>query len=158
MTSTWKQLQQAFVDDHQALTRGYRDLENAIESRDFATATKLAGELDKRAGPHIEFEERFLYPEVESVRGRPYSSRLYREHEAILGVLVELQAIIPGQPPSNEDVARWKEGLRQGMDHAATCGTLLSHLESQAPKQLEQLLGSLKELRSLGHRWSELKS
>ena len=64
MMSSWERLQTAFVDDHQTMTRGYVDLLEAIQSRDFALASQTAARIDELAGPHIEFEEQCLYPEV----------------------------------------------------------------------------------------------
>ena len=157
MTSAWKQLQKTFLDDHRTMTRGYRDLLTAIELRDFAAAAQLAANLDELAGPHIEFEEQCLYPEIESIRGEAYASRLYGEHAEILRVLLELQALTAETPPTDDDVASWTEGLRHGLEHAAACGSLLSHLQAQSPEQLERSWESLKGLRKQRHRWSELQ-
>ena len=158
MTSTWDQLQAAFVDDHRAMTRGYRDLLEAVQSGDFVAATRIASTLDQRAGPHIEFEEQCLYPEVEESRGEMYTSRLYDEHAEVLSAIVELQSIPDDATPSKERTAHWAKQIQHGLDHAAACGSLLSHLQAQSAEQQQQFLEDLMRFRQQGHRWSELQN
>ncbi len=156
MTSIWEQLETAFVDDHRTMTRGYVELLAAIQSRDFASASQIAARLDELAGPHIEFEEQCLYPEVKKIRGDSYTSRLYEEHDEVLRALVELQALSPESTPQDDRVTLWAEQIQHGLDHAAACGSLLSHLQAQSTQQQQQYLESLDRLRKQGHRWSDL--
>ena len=44
-----------------------------------------------------------------------------------------------------------------GLDHAAACGTLLSHLQTQSEEKQKEFLTALEDLRENGQRWSELK-
>ncbi len=156
MSSTWERLRNAFVDDHRIMTRGYVDLLDAVQSRDFALASQIAAQIDELAGPHIEFEEQCLYPEVTKIRGDAYTSRLYDEHHEILRALVELKSLAPESTPDDSRVARWAEQIQHGLDHAAACGSLLSHLQAQSNRQQEQYLESLERFRNQGHRWSDL--
>lgn len=156
MTSTWNQLQTAFVDDHVAMTRGYRDLLEAVQAGDFGSASRIASTLDEIAGPHIEFEEQCLYPEVKESRGETYTTRLYDEHAEVLGAIVELQSLPEDARPTDERVAQWKEQLQHGLDHAAACGSLLSHLGAQSVEQQQARFDELIRFRRQGHRWSEL--
>ena len=157
MTSPWKQLQTAFVEDHKTMTRGYRDLLAAIEAGEYVSATTLATKLDALAGPHIAFEEQYLYPEVSAIRGSRYASQLYGEHAETLSVLVQLQALPKDRRPTDDELARWTLGLKHGLDHAAACGTLLSHLQTQSEEKQKEFLTALEDLRENGQRWSELK-
>lgn len=152
-TDSLKNLNAEFVEDHRKLIRGYRDARVAIEANDREAAQVIAERLDREAGAHIEFEERFLYPIVAAARGEDYASRLYQEHNATLQTLIELQAA-----SSMDEAARlrWLAGLQEGLEHAATCGTLLSHLETLPEERQAELLDSLRSLRSRKSRWSEL--
>lgn len=157
MASTWDQLQTAFVDDHRAMTRGYRDLIEAIRSGDYLSASSLAVKLDRVAGPHIEFEEHCLYPTVSDSRGAEYTDRLYDEHAEVLSAIVDLQTISEASPPpTKERVAQWERKLQHGLDHAAACGSLLSHLGALSEAQQRTFLNHLLQLRRDGRRWSEL--
>lgn len=150
-----KNLNSAFVEDHRTLIRGYRDAKEAVEKHDLATARTIAERLDQEAGAHIEFEERCLYPIVAAARGNEYASKLYHEHKGTLQTLVELQAA-----SSMDDAARlrWLGGLQEGLEHAATCGTLLSHLETLPVERQKELLERLRSLRTEKRRWSELSA
>jgi hypothetical protein len=157
MTSIWEQLQTANVDDHRTMTQGYVELLEAIQSRDLASASRIAAELDELAGPHIEFEEQCLYPEVKKIRGDSYTSRLYDEHDEVLSALVEFKSLSPESTPDSGRVTRWAEQIQHGLDHAAACGSLLSHLQALSTPLQQQHLESLERLRKQGHRWSDLQ-
>ena len=64
MAVEWPPLATAFVDDHKQLTRALKQLKDALGRHDLSEAKRIAEELDRAAGPHILFEEEFLYPEV----------------------------------------------------------------------------------------------
>jgi len=72
MAVEWSPLATAFVDDHQQVTRALKQLKDALGRHDLSEAKRIAEELDPAAGPHILFEEVFLYPEVARARGRDY--------------------------------------------------------------------------------------
>ena len=65
-------LKDAFIEDHQTLTRGLSHLLKLVQEEDYDEASRVARELDKAVGPHIEFEEKSFYPEVRKTRGREY--------------------------------------------------------------------------------------
>ena len=65
-------LRDAFVEDHRTLTRGLSRMLKLVEDGDYDEAARVAKELDRDAGPHIEFEEKSFYPEVRKTRGRDY--------------------------------------------------------------------------------------
>ena len=166
MSKTWEQLKRLFVEDHRMMTRGYRDLLGQLKNQNLIGVEKLAAELDRRAGPHIEFEEKHLYPRVRESRGDEYADHMYEEHREILSTLIELQQIHTTaansdeerQTPSDRQMERWKKSLQEGLDHAAACGTLLSHLQTLPEKVQEELLNTMEQLRKRGAKWSSLPS
>jgi hypothetical protein len=74
-------LKQAFIEDHQILTRGLSELIALVEEESYEKASRVARELD--AGPHIELEEKAFYPEVRKTRGREYVENLFRRYRAV---------------------------------------------------------------------------
>lgn len=156
MNSIWNELRDAFVDDHRKMTQGYERLLTAIDAGDFASASNMAVRLDELAGPHIEFEERFLYPTVKSIRGEAYVSNLYDEHAKIVRAISEIASLQPGASPTAQQAARWTTQLKHGLDHAASCGSLLSHLQVQSVEKQREYLQAIQRLRKGGTRWSEL--
>ncbi len=156
MNDTWKQLRSAFLGDLQQLTNGYQELLQAIEQDDFEQARHLAQKLDRLAGPHIEFEERYLYPQVECQRGEAYAMRLYDEHLAVLDTLISIQQSASQTAPNMRTKQSWMAGIEQGFQHDGSINMLLSHLESLGPHQQAEMLESLERLRTIGRCWSDL--
>src|SRR6056297_1856118 len=148
--TTWERLQQAFLADHQAMLRGFQDLIGALSREDWDAAGRAAAGLDTTAGPHIEFEEKYLYPQVGRSRGDTYLSRLYDDHEEVAGALMEILQVLGDcnqTTPSRTTVGRWLATLRSGIDHASACGTLLGELNGLPEERQREFLDGLTRLR-----------
>ncbi len=129
---------------------------DAFQADDYETIAHLAEDLDRSCGPQVEFEERYLFPEVEEKWGEAYAVKLYKEHGEVIGTLMELQQLNLQSPPSSELKERWLARLRQGSEQVTTWNTLLNQLSTVSPEQKLQLLNRLQTLRKRGHRWSQL--
>lgn len=148
-------LETEFLADHKKMTRGFRDLIKALEADELSEAFRLAEELDFAAGPHIEFEEHVLYPEVEGARGDEYGANLRHEHQVARSALRFL--LEHGDKPIRaEDKARVIQQLRIGFEHAVACGSLLSHLTVLDDAAQQSMLKKLREYRDQRLRWTEL--
>ncbi len=148
-------LELEFIDDHRHMIRALKDLQAAVDAGHWKEAADLADELDRIAGPHIAFEERWLYPLVALHRGSQFSQTLEDEHGVVLDALRCLQSTRSTQW-SPEKQQAMHSSLQTGLDHAVTCGTLLSHLSVLDAEHQEALLGQLQRLRTEGPRWTEL--
>lgn len=149
-------LREAFIEDHQKMTKGLTELIRLVEEGEIEEASRRARELDAVIGPHIEFEERRFYPQVQKSRGEEYVTKLYDEHQAGVDAL---RALIGAEDPAGLDEAARKrilEQLRTALDHAFSCGTLLSHVTSLPESEQSDLLEDLKRYRSERHLWTEL--
>ena len=158
MISPWQRLQEAFVEDHRSMIRAYKDLIQRLTERDFVAATHSASRLDTIAGPHIEFEEKCLYPQIAQTRGDAYTSRLYNEHDEVLAVLEKVLQLGAKGTPNDQELGTWIDALRLGIEHASACGSMLGDLRSLSETEQLQLLDGLTRLREQGSRWSELQS
>src|SRR5271166_2858320 len=129
MAVEWSPLTTAFVDDHQQLTRALKQLKDALGRHDLSEAKRIAEELDCAAGPHILFEEAFLYPEVARARGRDYIERLYEEHRAGRDLLTRILVLRSDSRRrlGDEEQARLLQQAEMTLGHAVSCGTLLSY-------------------------------
>ena len=147
-------LVKAFLEDHKHLTQGFSSLLRALKENDFAAASQIADDIDRLAGPHIEFEEEFFYPVVERARGREYVSRLYKEHGAGLRAVKALRAA--AHEPDKKGTEALLEAAQTALDHAVSCGTLLSHVTTLGESEQAELLQKLLDLRKQGRRWTEM--
>lgn len=148
------QLAKAFLEDHKHLTQGFSSLLRALEEDDIAKASEIANDIDRLAGPHIEFEEEFFYPVVERSRGREYVSRLYKEHGAGLQVVKSLREREKKLDPKETEAL--VTAARTALDHAVSCGTLLSHVTTLGEQEQADLLQKLLDLRKHGRRWTAM--
>jgi hypothetical protein len=148
------ELREQFLDDHRVLTRGIDALRKAVADRDFATARRLADDLDRAVGAHIEFEERYLYPSLEPFLGHDVVRNLYDEHRAGRAAIDSLRS---ASAEGRLDYSVLDAQLRTMAEHALTCGTLTSHVESLDEETRRDLLRRLRELRATTRRWTELQ-
>ncbi len=149
-------LGRAFVEDHKKLTKGLRRLLRAVKGNEPRETLLAAQDLDAAAGPHIQFEEEYLYPHVREVRGDEMTRQLYDEHQTGQTALKTALQGDGKQPLDAELQARVLGQLETAMDHVIACGTLLSHVTTLDASRQEELLGKLLQLRKEGRRWSEL--
>ena len=148
-------LRAAFLKDHQTFTRGLSRILKALRDQDDALAVGLAEELDRDVGPHIEFEEQQFYPELKKRLDAPFVEQLYREHatgQRAIATLLDLRGAGELTADARDEVIRM---LTQTMDHALSCGSLLSHLDGLGDERQADLLHELQESRNRGRRWTE---
>ncbi len=150
------ELARAFTDDHRVFTRGLSRILKALRRDDPATAVALAKELDRAVGPHIEFEEQVFYPVLVESLGKDFVSQLYREHRIGQTAVSVLVSHPQGEPLPAEARDRLIGQLETAMDHALSCGTLLSHVTSRDAADQLRMLEQLEDFSRRGHRWTEL--
>ncbi|MDH3254787.1 MAG: hemerythrin domain-containing protein [Acidobacteriota bacterium] len=155
MTTVREELEVAFLEDHRLLTTGLERIAAALANDDLETAIEAADVVDQNVGPHMRFEEEEYYPRLRSLLGDAFVNQLYHEHGEGQEAIRRLVSAGHGNtlsPSAREEVA----GLvKTALEHALSCGTLLSHLGSFDESE-QRLLGErLDALRRLGTRWTE---
>jgi hypothetical protein len=148
-------LRDAFLEDHRVLTRGLKGLKRAVEEGELGRAARLADELDRAAGPHIEFEERAFYPELRRTFGNDFVDQLYREHGAGQRALRMLQAHGGGRELGADERASLADDLDVAVQHALSCGSLTSHMDALPGERQQSLLDELERTRRGEARWTE---
>jgi hypothetical protein len=158
MAVEWPPLATAFVDDHRQMTRALKQLKDALGRHDLSEAKRIAEELDRAAGPHILFEEGFLYPQVARTRGRDCVDRMYEEHRVGRDLLTRIlvQRNDSRQRLDDKEQARLLEQAEMMLDHAVSCGTLLSYLTTLDQSTQKEYCAALLALREQGKRWTEI--
>ena len=150
-------LELEFSEDHRKLTRGVPDISDALKRGAWPDAVTRAKELDRVGGPHIIFEEQVMYPQVAKIRGTEYVTRFYDEHkDAIDGLRLILQH--EDQTGVTDKLrAEILSKLQTGLDHAVSCGSLLSYLTAMDAGTQLQLLERLRGAREQGMSMLEFK-
>jgi hemerythrin-like domain-containing protein len=156
MTAEQNPLTEAFVSDHRQITRRLSRLLKAVRDGDFEQSREIAVEVNRLAGPHIQFEEEFLYPHIARLLGRDYAVRLYEEHEAGRSVLKQLTRGDRATGFAAGEREALERLLGTAVEHAATCATLVSRM-AEAPFNVQaSMRAGLDRCRAAGLRWTEL--
>jgi hypothetical protein len=151
------ELEDAYLTDHDRLTRGLELVARSLEARDLPTALAAAEALDQVAGPVIRFEEEEVYPLLRLRLGDEAVNRLYAEHEAGRMMLCDLLAIRDRRLEPGER-ERFRRAVRSILDHVLACGNLLTHLAGLERSQQHRLLRRLQAREREPSRWSERRS
>jgi hemerythrin-like domain-containing protein len=151
-----RELEAAFLHDHQHLTQGLYAIIQALEAHDVEAAVLAARQVDQTVGPHMAFEEEVFYPELKKTLGNEFVVRLYREHEAGREAVRALIANGTAEPLTDETQARLLADLNGTLEHALSCGSLLSYVARLQPTEHDRLLRELEELRLRGGRWTDM--
>lgn len=151
------ELEDAFVTGHERLTRGLELVARSLEARDVQTAVAAAEALDQVVGPHIRFEEEDVYPLLRLRLGDQAVNRLYAEHEAGRVMLCDLLAMRDRRLEPGER-ERLRQEVRSMLEHALSCGGLLTHLAGLERNQQRRLLRRLRARQREPSRWSERRT
>jgi hypothetical protein len=147
---------QAFREDHAVLGRGLYELSERLRGGDLPAAKARAERLDREAGAHVAFEERFFYPALRRLLGDAEVDRLYHEHGEGLAVIRALAAL---PRDGTLDEAERRKLLRQAelMEaHVAECGELFGAMGRIPPEEQAALHRELLALRRTAPRWTEI--
>lgn len=156
MTTNLSPLHQAFLDDHRRMTRGLFRIRNALKADDLGLAVRTADEIDQLVGPHIQFEEEIYYPALRKTLGGGFVDQLYREHEIGRHAIQSLRDRQGRERLDDEERDTIVGEIDAMLEHALSCGTLLSHLEILTEEEKAKMLAQLHEFREHAQRWCEL--
>ena len=149
-------LGEEFVKDHSWLARSLVRLQEALQQSDLQQIVQAADDLDRVAGPHMQFEEQVFYPEVEKVRGREFVGRLFHEHGIGLQMLKSILQREGTEPLSSRERDHLLRSVELTLEHVYSCGSLLSHLTELEQSRQTEMLDRLREFRRREKRWTEL--
>jgi len=148
-------LKDAFMDDHREMTRGFVELRECLENGEWHLAKGLAAEIDRVAGPHIEFEESLYYPRLAPMIGATAIRHMYREHSVGLAVIREILSAGHAIPEASV-LADFADRCGRMLEHAHSCGVLVTHLTDLPQDEERELLKRLLKMRYDGRLWTEV--
>lgn len=156
MTAKVDTLRTEFLEDHQHLTKGLTELLESLRGGDALQATTIARQLDRLVGPHMAFEEAVLYPELVSRLGQEFVDQLYREHALGQSAVANLVRRDESTPLTATECGVLIAQIETALDHALSCGSLLSYLTTLSDERHSEMLRQLLDKRTQGCLWSDL--
>ena len=149
-------LKREFIKDHQKLTRGFAQIIKAVKDCKWSDATAAAKKLNREGGPHIAFEEDVLYPRVAQSRSERSVRHLYEEHQDAIAAIQFLSTHSEGADIAPDTKVELVNKLQTSLDHAVSCGTLLSYLTVLDESVQDELLAKLEQHRAEGKSMTDL--
>lgn len=139
-----------FRNDHRFVLRTLVDLRKAIDAGEFSRALELVEALDKAAGPHMEFEERFLYPSLEPLIGGERVRALVSDHKGAAEMLYKAKEILSKATPSESEISFLQEFVQEFLKHASDCEGTALLAEALPEEKVNEFGEQLIALRSKG--------
>ncbi len=150
------ELLRAFREDHAILGRGFHQISSALRAGSEAEASAAAAKVDRDAGAHIAFEERYFYPALVPLLGEGHVKGLMQEHAEGLTVVRAL-GTLPTAPGLPEERRRTLLRASEAMEtHIAECGELFEAIGRIPEAEQAALLDQLLRLRAEHPAWTDL--
>jgi len=139
-----------FRGDHRWVMQTLLEVQRALEQRQWERALELVEALDRATGPHMEFEEKHLYPEFVPLVGQERVQEMLNDHGGAAQILQRVKGRLRQGALSDEEVAALKGDLQRFLRHAADCEGSALLAEALPPERIEELGRLLVSLRATG--------
>jgi len=110
-----------FRSDHRIVIDKLFELEAAFKKHRLEDAKRIVDELDLLAGPHMKFEEEYLYPTLRRSLGDIRVDELLHEHGDAAAVIKNLRKILNKPEFTREDSKTAVEKLSGFLIHVSNC-------------------------------------
>jgi len=137
-----------FRNDHRSVLRTLLEIRKAVEAGEYARALELVEALDNAAGPHMEFEERFLYPSLTPFIGEERVKALISDHKGAAEEVYRAKQVLSKGQLSDEDISFLRKFVQDFLQHASDCeGTALlaEALPEEKVKEFGEALVALRQ-------------
>ena len=133
MTTTTQSDLQEFTDGFRNEHRAGRDtflaIGQALRVRDTARIGELMGQANTLIGPHMQYEEEVMYPELAVLFGDEYVTRMLADHDEAFSLAGTLMEIASKPEISDADATAGNEAIWHLMHHATDCDGLVLAIE-----------------------------
>ena len=136
-----------FRNDHRQIRDLIMNLIRAFIQNDILKAEKLLFILNEIAGPHFQFEEEVLYPELIPVYGPEYINKLYIDHDLVIARVIKLKELISNSKFNPEECDKGLRLLEGLFPHLTDCEGLSIMVETLNEKTIERITKNMEETR-----------
>lgn len=136
-----------FRNDHRQIRDLIMNLIRAFIQNDILKAEKLLFILNEIAGPHFQFEEEVLYPELIPVYGPEYINKLYIDHDLVIARVIKLKELISKSKLSPEELDKGLRLLEGLFPHLTDCEGLSIMVETLNEKTIQHITKNMEDTR-----------
>lgn len=133
MTTTTQFDLQEFTDGFRNEHRGGRDtflaIGQALRARDTARIGELMGQANTLIGPHMQYEEEVMYPELAVLFGDEYVERMLADHDRAFTVAATLMEIASKPEITDGDIEAGNTAIQHLLPHVTDCDGLVLAVE-----------------------------
>ncbi len=139
-----------FRSDHRFVLRTLMDIRKAVDAGEYARARELVEALDSAAGPHMEFEERFLYPSLAPLIGDERVNSLISDHKSAAELVQKAKEVLSKEQLSVDEVSFLHKFIQEFLQHASDCEGTALLAEALPEEKVKEFGEQLVTLRSKG--------
>ncbi len=136
-----------FRNDHRQIRDLIMNLIRAFIQKDLLKAEKLLFILNEIAGPHFQFEEEVLYPELIPVYGPKYINKLYIDHDLVIARVIKLKELISRSKLNPDEFDQGISLLERLFPHLTDCEGLSIMVETLNRKTIERITKNMEDTR-----------
>jgi len=131
-TTTQSDLQEfteGFRDEHRAGRDTFLAIGDALRARDTARIGELMGQANTLIGPHMQYEEQVMYPELTVLFGDEYVERMLADHDRAFTVASTLMGIASKPQITDADINAGNTAIQHLLPHVTDCDGLVLAIE-----------------------------
>jgi len=129
MQSGLAEFTEGFRNEHRAGRDAFLGIGEALRARDTARIGELMGRANELIGPHMQYEELVMYPELSVLFGREYVERMLSDHDRAFTVAATLMEIASKPEITDADVEVGNAAIQHLLPHVTDCDGLVLAIE-----------------------------
>ena len=120
---------QGFRDEHRGGRDAFLGIGEALRARDRTRIGELMGRANTLIGPHMQYEEQVMYPELAVLFGDTYVERMLADHDRAFTVAGTLMEIASKPEITDADVDAGNAAIQDLLPHVTDCDGLVLAIE-----------------------------
>jgi hypothetical protein len=112
---------EGFRSEHRAGRDIFLAIGQALGNRDRVRIGELMDQANTLIGPHMQYEEQVMYPELAALFGDDYVERMLADHDRAFAVSGTLMEIASKSEITDADVAAGNEAIQHLLPHVTDC-------------------------------------
>ena len=128
-----------FRDEHRLGRDTFLQIGKALRSRDQARIGELMDRANASIGPHMQYEEQVMYPELSVLFGDEYVERMLADHDRAFSVAGTLMEIASKSEITDADVEAGNAAIQHLLPHVTDCDGLVLAIEVLAPDAQQRI-------------------
>lgn len=144
MSELANQFSTIFRDEHRAVRDALFELSDTLRRRKPVESRDILARIATLTGPHFRYEEEVMYPSLVQIFGQEYVSKLYGDHNRLIGSAERLVQLTGKNSWNDEEVEEGLELVRGMLPHVSDCDGLSIMVERFPEATVRNILDARK--------------